>query len=226
MRRPRADPVVGSPSSRMGRPMSRTGMSEIRREREVRIAGSAPDPGLPHRGIGVALSALLAVLLPSCLITQQTHFDEPANSPPAISDGPSPAPSLNAILRPELVAADGGAASVPNQAFEVVVYDADVGQPLQYQVLVDHMPCRSCAGSNGVLPPSSSLTDRVHRSLPFNVGGTLLGTGRCHSVQLLVSGQFVAGGQDPIEAGDIASATWWVLSQDPLAPAVEMRSCP
>jgi len=115
---------------------------------------------------------------------------------------------------------------IPNQSFEVVVFDADVDQSLQFQVLVDRAPCRTCASMNGVLAPSSSLTDRVHRTLTFTVAGTLLGTDHCHSVQLLVSGQFVAGLQDPLETGDVASATWWILSHETTTTMVDMVRCP
>jgi hypothetical protein len=208
-------------------------MSEIRREREVRIAGSAPDPGLAHRGIGVALSALLAVLLPSCLITQPVHFDEPPNSPPAIYDtAASPIFQMNTIGRipnSRIVATGdaGGPTSVP---FSVVVYDPDVDQTLHYAALVD-MNTTPCSGCNGDLTPSTLSTGRERRTLSFDVPYDVFQPSRlgCHRVRLIVTGDFQSGTalpRDPVN--DTAIATWWIAVQPPMMSSspVDMTACP
>ena len=190
---------------------------------------SAADRGYPGRGTRVAWPSLVsvatAVTLSGCIITQPVHFDEPPNSPPAIYDAsPIPMPALNAVLQLVPVAIDdAGMQRIPTQTFEVVVFDADVDQSLQFQVLVDRAPCRACVGMNGILSPSPRVSDRARRRLTFNVDWSLLATSRCHSVELLVSGQFIAGSQSPIEDGDLASATWWVASSD--GTTVDMRDC-
>ncbi len=224
MRQPRADPAVGSPSSRMGR----TGMSGIGREREVRIPGSAPDPGLPNRGIGVALSALLAVLLPSCLITQPVHFDEPANSPPAIA---STVPPLNhvTIVTPSTGTGDAGSGTSTGHSFSAVVRDPDVTQTLNFQVTIDNSPCAACVELRGVLSPVTSATGRELRPLTIHVADALLapkpdGSGACHFIQLFVSSGFQSGTQTPLDDADLATAVWWVGTTG-TSTGIDMNGC-
>jgi len=206
-------------------------MSGMEREREVQIPGSAPDPGLPHRGIGVALSTLLAVLLPSCLITQPVHFDPPANSPPAIYDtAASPIFHLNRVgLIPHDVLSTTDAGMPTSVPFSVVVYDPDVDQTLHYAALIDNS-ATPCTGCNGDLTPSMLPTGRDRRTLSFDVPfvqfqPTVLG---CHRVHLIVTGDFQSGTalpRDPLN--DTATATWWIAVQPTgMASAVDMTQCP
>lgn len=217
-------------------PERATGMSRIGTRIRAGASRSAADPRVRRGGIRVAswllVSVAMAVTLPGCIITQPVHFDEPANSPPAIYEvTPMPMHPLDEVVGVfPMTLADAGSAVVPTQTFDAIVYDLDVDQSLQYQVLVDGIRCQTCVTNSGILPASTSLTDRVRRRLTFNVGGGLLDpgtTGNCHSVRLLVSGQFQPGGQDPVEDGDLASATWWIASRtvDEGAPPVDMGTC-
>jgi hypothetical protein len=170
----------------------------------------------------------IAVTLSSCLITQPTHFDEPPNSPPVIS---AVTPPLQHIVDVDITSmpagADAGPATPSTLDFEVTVYDRDVDQRLQVQVLLDGFVCPSCVDGS-FLDPSASMTARDRRTLRFHVPTMLFGTTPdCHSVQLLVSGQFKPGLQEPIEDGDLATTVWWILADEALTPhGVELGMCP
>lgn len=164
--------------------------------------------------------------LSSCLITQPVHFDEPANSPPAISDAIGALNPLTEIVRLLPVTSDAGASSTPDVQLDVVVYDPDVDQALSIQVLVDRTPCPACVPNHGILNPSSALTGRDRRPLTLTIPHTLLPAVSCHNVRLLVSGGFQAGTQTPLEDGDVASAIWWVSSQNDSGASAEISTCP
>jgi hypothetical protein len=170
-------------------------------------------------------------MLSSCLITQQTHFDQPPNSPPSIiSTGVYP---LSRVIRyPDDVVStlpDAGMAPMPDIVLDVTVYDADVDQRLQFAALIDDslVPCSGCSGD---LPTSTLTTGRERRALSVRILGSQLvsTTARCRRITLIVTGGFnpaTAQPRDPV--GDTAFATWWVAVPRPMTTdVVDMSQCP
>lgn len=167
----------------------------------------------------------IAVSLSGCLITQPVRFDQPSNSPPSISDAQGAPLSLTRIIQlPRDFTTTGDAGSGRQVSLAVEVFDPDVDQTLNFQVLVDRTPCSTCVEQHGVLSPSTRATGRDRRSTTLAIDQALLLPPNCHSIQLLVSGGFQAGSQMPLEDRDLASATWWVASTD--MSTVDMRLCP
>lgn len=166
--------------------------------------------------------------LSSCLITQPVHFDEPANSPPAISDLPTAgvSPPLSEIVfLPAALMSTGDAGVATSLTLGVQVYDPDVDQALSWRAFVDSNVC--CGGD---VPRSTATTGRERRALTFPVPtGTLdLTTTACHRIDLYVTGAFDGNplSHTPREANDIASATWWVAVQPPTMSSPAMSDCP
>ncbi len=213
-----------------------TRMSWIERQREVRGSRSGRDPGRLAGGTWVALRGLLlslaiVVTLSSCLITQPTHFDEPPNSPPVLSDlEPAPMYPLNDLIRlitTSTTPSEAGVVPLTSIDLGVSVYDPDVDQTLQWRAYIDNNLFR---GDD--LGPSTTVTGRDRRTLTFPVSTAplfdLATTGGCHRIDLFVSGGFSGSptGHTPREAGDIASVTWWVASRADNTSPVDMTRCP
>jgi hypothetical protein len=172
----------------------------------------------------------LAATASSCLITQPVHFDEPANTPPAISEnGLLPLNSLIHYPTDVVVSTgDAGTSSDPDVTLSVTVYDADVDQTLHFAALVDMSPV-PCVGCNGDLAPVTGMTGRERRPLQVTIGHALLSSGvpSCHRITLIVTGAFESGSATPRDpVGDSATATWWVIVQPHTGDAVEMANCP
>src|SRR5262245_25469860 len=120
-----------------------TGMSRIAASCAGAGTRSAWDRALGVRGTSIALVlALVPVTLSGCLIPQPVHFDEPPNSPPAISDVESPDHPIHEIIQlydpmPPMPVDGGATPPAPPLTLRVSVYDADVSQTLSWLYQVD-----------------------------------------------------------------------------------------
>ena len=185
------------------------------------------------------LSSLATLVLTGCL-AQDLEYNAPANWPPAIEtpDTTGSGSSVRRLdqivrIRADQLSGGGDAGPITSLRFDVVVRDPDVVQELAYKVYVDFQRnVNEGAVIAEFLPPiSRSLSNRGQRSLSFNVPTSFLREPGCHRVELLVSGRFqspgsLTTGREPIEAGDIGSATWWVATQRSEGEAVDMTGCP
>ena len=185
------------------------------------------------------LSSLATFVLTGCL-AQDLEYRVPPNWPPSIETpeamgSGSSARRLDQIvrIRADQLGGGGDAGPITSLRFDVVVRDPDVAQELAYKVYVDFQRnVNEGAVIAEFLPPiSRSLASRGQRSLSFNVPTSFLREPGCHRVELLVSGRFqtpgaLTTGREPIEAGDLGTATWWVATQGGEGEAVDMTGCP
>jgi len=77
----------------------------------------------------------------------------------------------------------------------------------------------------------SGASTRGRRPLSFNVPTAVLREPGCHRVELLVSERFQSPGpsntgREPVVAGDLGTATWWIATQATEGDAVDMTGCP
>jgi hypothetical protein len=183
--------------------------------------------------------SIATLVLNGCL-AQDLDYRAPANWPPAIatpeSMGSGSLRPLDQIvrLRADQLSGGGDAGPITSLRFDVVVRDPDVAQELAYKVYVDFQRnVNEGAVIAEFLPPvSRSLSGRGQRALSFSVPTSFLREAGCHRVELLVSGRFqtpnppLATGREPLEAGDLGTATWWVATQRGEGEAVDMTACP
>ena len=180
-------------------------------------------------------SALAAFAASGC-ITQDLQFVPPTNFPPSIEVPLGGAYPLDEViqLRADEIGGGGDAGPISTLRFDVLVRDPDVDQELQYLVFVDYQRGVTLfpSGQGFVQPASGSASDRRVRSLPVQVPvlGQALSRAGCHRIEMLVSQRFsIEDGvptRDPIAAGDLGTATWWVATQATEGDAVDMTGCP
>ncbi len=166
-------------------------------------------------------------MLSSCLITQPVHFDEPANSPPAIYDLATGTYSRTQIILLSRLDPSGGDAGVPPMTtltLEVEVFDADVDQRLSWIAYIDDDNGAPCTGCSGDLAP----TGNVRRTLTANIPlATITAVDpSCHRVDLYVSSSFMPGLHQPRQTGDVDVATWWIRVQSDAGDNLQMSTCP
>jgi hypothetical protein len=163
-----------------------------------------------------------ALTLPACLITQPVQFEAPTGFPPSIETSSLVAWPLDDIVRFQL----DDTSVQPD--FEVEVRDPDVDETLVYLVYVDFVAAAGLtADDSGTLPPidRAAGTDRTRRRLTFQFPPRLVTPG-CHRLELFVSGDFRLQTRDPLRAGDLGTAVWWVASQSTSSTEVNMVACP
>gem|GEM_PF-2482071 len=214
-------------------------------ERALPTSAPSPSRAASDRGTRVACSAgvlvsLATLALAGCL-TQELQYNAPANWPPAIETpdalgSGSSVRRLNQVvrIRADQLSGSGDAGPVTSLRFDVVVRDPDVAQQLAYKVYVDFQrTVNEGAVIAEFLPPiSRSLSNRGQRPLSFSVPTSFLREPGCHRVELLVSARFqspnppLLTGREPLEAGDLGHATWWVATQRSEGEAVDMTGCP
>ncbi len=179
-------------------------------------------------GVSLRCAALgLALSQMACVVTDPIAFPDEANVPPSIVSRALAANPLDKIVRFDVdqsgSSPDGGA-PVPNEkTFEVYVRDPNLTQRLQAKIFVDGLG----TSLDREVPPSAQLA----RPFEFTVAGSFLpltaeGSGACHKVELLVSGEFRFGSREPLVDDDLAQAVWWVRSIDSGHTTVDMALCP
>jgi len=169
-------------------------------------------------------------------ITQDLQFVPPANFPPSIEVPMGGAYPLDEViqLRADEIGGGGDAGPINTLRFDVLVRDPDVDQELQYLVFVDYQRGVTLfpASQGFSQPAASSASDRRVRLVPVQVPvlGQALSRAGCHRIEMLVSQRFgIEDGvvtRDPIVAGDLGTATWWVATQATEGDSVDMTGCP
>lgn len=214
-------------------------MSRIERASCVAHRPNPRDPAKmidpSHRGMRVApahlvrgLSATLCVLSMGCLITDDIEFPEEPFCPPAITSPVNADNPLNEIARVTLgeAAGEDAGTGMRQETFTVVVWDCNVDQELNYVALVDSLPelgrPLGVAQADGTLSAEARTTQR---ELSFSFTQTQLSATigeDCHKIELFVSERFV-NTNEPARPGDLATATWWMIVDDPAT--MEVPSC-
>ena len=160
-------------------------------------------------------------LLPACL-TQNVQYDLPRNYPPAIESPDTALFPLDSVIRNPTdleIEGDGGITTLTFIPLSVEVRDANLDDRLQYRIFVDYDPLtRPTIADLGDIPPASQMAaDRVRRSLTVNLPVALVSSPGCHRVEMRVSRGF-EGQRSPAEPGDLATATWFVVTPTPPPP--------
>jgi hypothetical protein len=211
-----------------GAPSPSTATAPADRPVFVRLAASVRrGAARAGRGTSVAIWALTALTmsaltLPSCLITQPVQFEAPTGFPPSIESIDATEFPLDALVR--LRTSD-----TTTLMFPVEVRDPDVDETLAFQVYVDYDDdSPRIADDVGVIPTIDRVagTDRTRRRFEFQldaVSSRLTGAG-CHRIELVVSGAFQNQSRLPVREGDLATAVWWVVTDN--GSTVDMRLCP
>jgi hypothetical protein len=178
-----------------------------------------------------ALGPTLLSGLSGC-ITQDLQFVAPPSWPPAVEVPSGGARPLDQVvrLRADQLSGGGDAGPLTSLRFDVEVRDPDLSQELAYKVYVDYQRgVNEGAILADFLPPvSTTSAQRGRRPLSFNVPTAALREPGCHRVELLVSERFQSGasGREPVVAGDLGTATWWVATQATEGEPVDMTGCP
>jgi len=172
--------------------------------RGTRVAHGSPVSRL------VLVIAASTTLLMGCIL-RDFDYEPPANSWPSVESMPSTgATPLNRIHKVDLSAAIGGDGGLPNEErFEVIVRDDDIAQRLEGRVYLD-----SVLLQERLIPAELDSPEPRRRTLSFDIPRSRLSVG-CHLVELLVSsenGFEPFPSRTPLEAGDIASAQWWIAA--------------
>lgn len=228
--------------------MSRSRADELERARDPREKRLVARRGTWVASLAAAMmhSPATALRVPSSLvlaaaavsgagcITQEIQFQAPDNWPPSVANAAGTSYPLEEIVRlraDQLTGGDGG--SITGLRFDVEVRDPDVDQQLFYKVFVDY---QEGVGAGPILtdlvPPEPLTTeDRGRRALSFTVPIASVRAAACHRIELLVSSRFEragsdTAGRDPVEDGDLGTATWWVATQATEAERVDMATCP
>ena len=177
------------------------------------------------------LALVSGALLPSCL-TQNVQFDVPRNFPPSLTTPETARHPLNSVIQlpTELGAPSGDGGSSNAIDLLIQVRDPNLEQRLQYRVFVDHNPALPpTVVSEGPIPPAlPSVSDRLVRDVFLDVPFNLVSAPGCHRIEVFVSTAFRNAFESrvPREEGDLATATWWVSTQQDVASSVDMRGCP
>lgn len=174
--------------------------------------------------------------LPACL-TQNVQYEVPRNYPPAIESPDTALFPLNSIIRNPNdleIEGDGGTTTLTSIPLQVDVRDANLADRLQFRLFVDFDPLAPMISDLGDIPPASATAiDRLTRSLTVNVPLTLVSAPGCHRIELRVSRAFV-GQRTPAEEGDLATATWFVMTPTPppsdcacapASPTIDLTEC-
>ncbi|MFN9809001.1 MAG: hypothetical protein ACK6CU_05125 [Deltaproteobacteria bacterium] len=182
-----------------------------------------------------ALPVMASGPLAGC-ITQDLDLVPPSNFPASLEVPATNAYPLDEVirLRADAIGTGGDGGPTNTLRFDVVVRDPDVEQELQYLLFVDYQRGVTLfpSGTGFVQPAPRGASDRRLRALPVQVPvrGEALSRAGCHRVELLVSQRFrIEDGvptREPIVAGDLGTATWWVATQASEGDAVDMTGCP
>ena len=175
-------------------------------------------------------------LLSGCL-TENVQFDLPRNYPPAIESPDTALFPLNSVIRNPNdleIEGDGGTSTLTFIPLQVEVRDANLDDRLQYRIFVDYDPLAPNISDLGDIPPASQMAeDRLRRSVTVNLPVTLVATPGCHRVEMRVSRAF-EGQRSPAEPGDLATATWFVVTPTPppadcmcapASPTIDLTEC-
>jgi hypothetical protein len=178
--------------------------------------------------------ALASTPLAGC-ITQDLQFVAPESWPPAVEVPTGGARPLDQVvrLRADLLSGGGDAGPLTSLRFDVEVRDPDLDQELAYKVYVDYQRgVNEGAILADFLPPLGvTASNRGRRPFSFSVPTAALREPGCHRVELLVSERFRPAsaddtGREPVVAGDLGTATWWVATQATEGESVDMTGCP
>ncbi len=157
-----------------------------------------------------------------CLVLDKIELPEEPLCPPSIEATGDAQFPINQIAKIDLdmLLQD----SVSELVFETVIRDCNTSQVLIFQAILDDQPpvsevrpfhsgtiAPSGRDPHGIQLPLERLTDEA---------------GRCHQVELLVSGAFKNFGREPATPGDIGTATWWLEVVDASNPTVDINTCP
>ncbi len=172
-----------------------------------------------------------------CLVTEKNEFPAEEAFPPSIVSAPSArleGTALDQIIEVNLDDPDAGDIQNREIVLPVIIRDANLSQVLQFEIIVDgnpdsdQLPIRQSGTADGDEPPIEP-TGSFERPREFRLPVQELGAaGRCHKIELLVSGGFGSGARfrEPVVAGDLAQAVWWVRVTDQSFTTVDMSTCP
>ncbi|WP_236518724.1 hypothetical protein [Sandaracinus amylolyticus] len=170
-------------------------------------------------------SGALMVTLPGCL-TQNVQYDVPQNYPPSIESADTALFPLNSLIQfpSELeVEADGGTTTLERIPLRIDVRDPNVEQRLEYRLYIDFDSEAPMLTGNAPIPPNPPS---LRRELEIFVPRTFLEPEGCHRIEVVVSSAFAGPiGRAPQTQGDVATATWWVVSDTDGINGVDATVC-
>lgn len=176
-------------------------------------------------GAGMIAAGALMVTLPGCL-TQNVQYDVPQNYPPSIESADTALFPLNSLIQfpSELeVDADGGVTTLERLPLELDVRDPNVAQRLEYRVYIDFDSDTPMLTGSAPIPPNPPS---VLREVEIFVPRSFLEPEGCHRIEVVVSSAFAGPiGRAPQTQGDVATATWWVISDTDGMNGVDARGC-
>jgi hypothetical protein len=177
------------------------------------------------------VAAACCVFLMGCLVTQKKEFPEDPVCPPSIETTPTAAHPLNRIVEIDLTETgevDGGM-PITETAFDVLIRDCNASQRVEVKAFLDCNPefVGSCRPFNeSRIAPTGTPIRSFSFVLDHSAVRDPVGGGECHKVELLASGEFQFGLRDPVEAGDLGTAVWWVAVTSEPGATVDMSTCP
>lgn len=169
-----------------------------------------PGSGLASSLRRVAVAVLLTVCCGGCLVTDKIVFPTDPDIPPTILDEPGTATPIGSIFWIDKT-------STPEFGLKVRVRDQNVGQALRAHWRVVKEGDSSPLFDTAEIPPAAG---EPNRDLEFTVQSDGLQPGKCHHLELAVSGSFLdpkdRRADDPrffdftSNIDDLALASWWV----------------
>lgn len=155
--------------------------------------------------------ALFASMSASCILSEPVRFEPPPNTPPAIDTSATPTARIFRTSAMD-VAGDGDGSPTNALDFDVTIIDANVDQTLEYRVYLDWDPGSPSPSLSSGLVPRVASGDRTRRPLRFSLPRER--EPNCHWVELLVTTDFRGDTREPATPGDLATASWFVLTTE------------
>ena len=168
---------------------------------------------------GARFVAPLAPALMSCLVPTDVDVPAPPSCPPSI-EAPDTSPSpLDRVRR--VVADTTDPVEVP---FQVVVRDCNENQELLWLVVLNHRPDLNMMRE---VVRSGRLAVGERGSFQFSLDTGDLDRDACNKVELRVSSAFSGiNVGEPITAGDLGTAVWYLNVVTNAAATVPLGECP
>ncbi len=172
-------------------------------------------------------TAAVSLLLMGCLVTGKKEFPQEPECVPSLDTASlaDPETPLDRIVRLDLDDLEGPDAGTTSQIFfQAQVRDCNESQTLDSYALLDYRPEFGTAivFGGGAIPPEARLL-----RVPLSVGTVMENPGRCHRVEIRVSGAFKSfPAYTPAKDGDMGVAVWWLAVTDDMHTTVDMSTCP
>lgn len=174
-----------------------------------------------RRGTWLALIGILPVTsFSGCIVTDTVDLVDEPNHPPSIESAPEALHRLDDVIVIELDD-EGQPLDIDAIVLDVIIRDPNVDQDLVVRGFFDRRPDSvQCLRRRleAVAPEGGGERPVARTPEPFrcDLAGSVFLLPGCHLIEMLVSGGFQEMDQrQPLEAGDIGSAFWWVATTTP-----------